>query len=460
VDTRTRSTVNEIEVAERVAVPQIQEELWRQDARWQLVALVRPIWSHRRLIGRAGLYATVLGALIVLLIPNQYESTVQLMPPENASVANLALLSSFAGGGSGGTAGTATNIASDLLGMKSSAALFVAILESRTVQDGIIKNLDLQKVYSVGTYYKARKILSKRSEISEIRKSGSVSITVWDKDPRRAAAIAGAYVTELNRVLALSNTSSARRERIFLEERLKTAKQELDEAQKRFSEFASSKGTIDIKEQGRAMVEAAATLQGELIAAESVAKGLEQTYTPNNVRVRSLRARIAELKRQINKIGGSEDDQVTGETVDNPLYPSIRQLPILGVSWTDLYRRTKIAEIVYEALTKQYEIARVQEVKELPVARVFDEPMPAERKSFPPRLVLTLIFTLLGVLLGAGFVTVRELWRQSGSRDPLKMFITEVRQDVGQLWCRSPGVKLIERLASRVLKTQVSDNDT
>ena len=87
----------------------------------------------------------------------------------------------------------------------------------------------------------------------------------------------------------------ARRERIFLEERLKTVKSDLDGAATQFSEFASKNTAIDIPAQGRAMVEAAATLQGQLIAAEAEASGLEKIYTVQKVRVKALQVRIGLL---------------------------------------------------------------------------------------------------------------------------------------------------------------------
>src|SRR5437588_6940153 len=138
------------------------------------------------------------------------------------------------------------------------------------------------------------------------------------------------------------------------------------------------------------MVEAAATLQGQLIAAESELEGLRQIYSDNNVRVRSVRARIAELKYQLEKIGGK------GEGSDQQqasLYPSIRRLPLLGVTYADLYRRTRVQEAVFESLTKEYELAKVQEVKEIPTVKVLDSPNIPDKKSFPTRRLIMLLGT-------------------------------------------------------------------
>ena len=198
----------------------------------------------------------------------------------------------------------------------------------------------------------ARIALQAKTSISVDRKSQIISIEVTDHSPQRAAAMCQAYIEELNTLVAELSTSSARRERIFLERRLKAVNQDLEAAERDFSQFASKNSAIDVKEQGKAMVGAAATLQGNLIAAQSEYEGLRQIYTDNNVRVRAVRARIAELQHQLNNLAGKgESTTSVAATPDDSLYPSIRKLPLLGVQYADLYRKTKIQEAVLETLT-------------------------------------------------------------------------------------------------------------
>src|SRR5262249_18405927 len=293
---------------------------------------------------------------------------------------------------------------------KTSGALFISILSSDSVQDKLINQFDLRREYWVSTYMAARQKLTSRSEFEENKKSGVITVRVRDHDPNRAAALAGAYVDELNHMVADLNTSAAHRERLFLEDRLKVVKQELDQSSKEFSEFSSSHTTLDLKDQGQAMVQAAATLQGQEIAAEAELRGLEQIYTPYNVRVKEVKARIAELQHQIEKLGGAatqpEPDIDTGEA----LYPSIRQLPVLGVTFTDLYRRLRINETVFETLTKQYELARVQEAKEIPSVKVLVPAQRPERQHGPPRLLILLGGVLLSLILGSAWVLGKDAW--------------------------------------------------
>ena len=401
------------------------EDLSVADGGERTAARLRSLWNERSLLARATLAGLVLGALTAFLLPKRYEATTQLMPPDSQSSSGMAMLTAMTaktGGGLGGVAG-------DLLGMKSSGALFIGILRSRTVEDRLIERFDLKKVYSTRLEEGARRTLAAKTSISEDRKSGIITMTVTDGDPRRAAAIAQGYVEELDHLVSELSTSSARRERVFLEERLTAVKRELDQASKEFSQFASKNVTIDIKEQGRAMVDAAAVLQGQLIAAQSELSGLEQIYTENNVRVRALRARIAELQRQQEKIGGKDTDSApAGEK--RSLYPSIRELPLLGVTYGDLFRRTKIQEVVYETLTQQYELAKVQEAKETPSVKVLDAASVPERKSFPPRLVIIFLCAFLACAGSGVWVLGRARWDEADPGDPRKVLATEVFQTV------------------------------
>src|SRR5260370_16533725 len=115
------------------------------------------------------------------------------------------------------------------------------------------------------------------------------------------------------------------------------------------------------------MVEAAAGLQWQLIAAQSELSGLRTIYSDNNVRVRTVEARVNELDKKLNEIGGAGVD---GGKNENSLYPSIRKLPLLGVTYADLYRRTKIQETVYGLLTQQYEFPQVHQPNNIPTPNV------------------------------------------------------------------------------------------
>ena len=384
----------------------------------------------------------VCATLLAILIPKRYESQARLMPPDSNSSGALALMSALSEG-SGGGAGSLGALAGDLMGVQSSDGLFIGVLRSHTLEDAIIARFDLKHVYHTPFQDSARQKLEQNTEIVEDRKSGILALTVTDTDPKRAANIANAYVEELNTTISRVSTSSARRERIFLEERLAKVKQELESAEKTFSQFASKNGAIDIPAQAKAMVDAGAQMEGELVAAQSQLEGLKQIYSDDNYRVRATQARIAELQHQLNKLNGPTANGA-GADPANENYPRLRQLPTLGVPWADLYRDVNTQVAVYEVLTKQYELAKVEEAKEIPTVKVLDAPQVPEYKSYPPRLLIMFIGTCLSLGLTAVWILAKNRWYAIADHDPGKRLAQDIfqttRKTVRTAMRRIPGI--------------------
>jgi uncharacterized protein involved in exopolysaccharide biosynthesis len=418
------------EVLRALDIDQLLAHRLRQDQaenRVRKIARIGRLWKQRKLLGRFAAYGAAITAVIAILIPSRYAATTRLMPPDPPAGAGMAVLASMAGR-MGATLGA---VGGDLFGMTTSADLFAGVLQSRTVQNDLVNKYDLRRIYSVKRMMDARRELGRQTDISIERKSGILTIQVTDHDPKRATALAEEYVAQLNNVVTQLNTSSAHRERVFLEERLREVKTELESAEKDFSQFASKSGAIDIKEQGKAMVEAAAVLEGQLIAAQTELQGLRQIYTDQNIRVKAMQARIDELRRQLLKMGGKADLPESAQSQqEDELYPSIRKLPLLGVTYADLYRRMKVEETVFETLTQQYEIAKVQEAKEVPSVKVLDPPEVPERKVFPPRTLLTFLGALLAMVVGIGWVVITDGWEKMDPQDPGKLLVLDMARSV------------------------------
>jgi capsule polysaccharide export protein KpsE/RkpR len=418
-------------------------------SRGRLVARLALLWHERRFLFRRGVIALVLSTVIAFLIPFRYTSTTRLMPPDQSGQGIASMLAAL------GKSGDLGAIGGQLLGLKTSGDLFVGVLHSRTVQDDLINKFNLRKVYDVTRYEDARRVLEASTDATIDRKSAILTIRVTDGDRNRAAAMGHEYVDALNRIVTTLNTSSAHKERVFLEDRLAEVQQDLETSEKDFSKFASQNTAIDVKEQSRAMIGAAAELEGQLIATETQLEGLRQIYTPNNVRIRSLQARIDEYRHQLQKLGGKSSPggeagsapSGAESTVDNPdLYPSIRQLPILGVTWADLYRRTRIEETIFETLTKQYELAKVEEARETPSVKVLDPADIPERKSSPPRLILMLFGTTLVFVFSCVWLLAKARWREVDSNDPAKILATDIFQTIRE---KTRGWRRIGRYGER-----------
>lgn len=389
--------------------------------------MVATLLSRRRFLALATGLGFALSLALALTTPNQYMSTAQLMPPDSQTFSSSSVLSAL-----NGLSYISPSMGSLMMSTRTPGSTTIGILTSRTSLDDIINRYNLRQVYHCKFYLDARRKLLAQTTFAEDKKSGLITISVLDVDPNRARDLAAAYVDELDQLVNRVSTSSSRRERIFLEQRLKSIKDELDASSRALSQFSSRNATLDIQKQGEATVEEASRLEGELFAARGELSALKANYADDNPRVRAVRSRIDELQGQMQKLSGAGETADGSDLKSDEILPSVRKLPLLGLTYYDLYRQVTVQEAIYETLTKQYELAKVQEAKEVPPIKVLDEPVPAEKKSYPHRLIMTVIGTWLGAFFGISWVFISNWWRNIDSSHPVKamkrMFVESIHR--------------------------------
>ena len=410
----------------RESLPAVEKANWVENASL--------FWNFRGVFLRVTGIVFALSILVALLLPKEYVSRARIMPPEQGGN-TAAMLAALVGKGSaGGLAG----LAGSLLGTKNNGALFVALLHSGTVSGHLIDRFDLQQVYRKRYREDTAKRLAHLTKITEDTKSGVITVAVTDETRERARDLAQGYLDELNNLVAKVNTSSAHREREFIEQRLNTVQAELQRAQLELSDFSSKNTTIDVKEQTRATVDAGAKLEGQLIAGKTELDSLRQIYGDQNVRVRAAEARNAILQRELQRANGQSSTGPDGSDIDpSHPYPALRQLPQLGVRWANLYRNVRIHETVFDLLSEEYETARIEEVKSIPTVSVIDVPGMPEKKSGPHRTLIVLISTLLSAVLTAAFLLARRSWLEMDGGDARRVLATNIATTIRNGWRRS-----------------------
>jgi uncharacterized protein involved in exopolysaccharide biosynthesis len=437
------STISSLKESEQILVA--------KPANWVIHATL--LWQYRRLLASVTAIALLIGLGLAFSIPKRYESIARIMPPDQqggSGAMMLAALASRAGGMGGGL----SSLAGGLLSSHTSTALFVDLLHSGTVGGHLIDRFHLQQIYHKRYMIDTGKQLARLTTISDDKKSGVITIKVQDTDPVRARDLTQGYLDELNKLLTKTSTSSGHQERIFIERRLHSVETDLERAQLELSEFSSKNSTIDIKEQTRAMVDAASRVQAEVLVEQSGLDSMRQMYGDGNVRVRATEARISTLQHELSKMSGTSAPLATDISSDgdgaaaiekNDLYPPLRQLPRLAVPYADLYRRVRVQETVFELLTQQYEMARIEEAKDVPVVSVIDPPGIPERKAFPPRLLFALLFTAFAFTTASALILMRHRWEGVSSDDLRKLLVQDILKSVAngreKVFSRQSGVQ-------------------
>jgi len=101
-------------------------------------------------------------------------------------------------------------------------------------------------------------------------------------------------------------------------------------------------------------------------------------------------------------------------------------LPGLGSHYADLYREAKIQEAVYGFVTQQFEMAKIQEAKELPIVRVMDAGIASEKKSSPIRSLIVAGSVFGAFILACLWVMGRHRWEQVAADDPYRLLAADI----------------------------------
>lgn len=356
-----------------------------------------------RLIGKVCAAAFVLSLLVSIMLPNIYVATARLMPPSEGKGGLAAML-----GGMGDLAALA-----GLSTGGGSGDLYVGMLKSRTVADAIIDRFKLMEVYGHDYRVKMYEELNELVKISLGKKDGIISVSVEDEDAQRAAEIANAYVEELQKLNVQLNLSSAGRQRVFLEDRLVVVKQDLVRAEEALRSFQKVSGAIKLDDQSKAIIETIAQLKGQ-IASKEVELGVARSFqTEHNPEVKVLREAIAGLKEQLRRLEESPE----GKRVSGDIFISTSSVPDIGLQFARVMREFKVQETLYELLTKQHELAKIEEAKDTSTIQVLDSASVPDRRSKPKRLFVVLSVTFAAGLGALLWVFVREVFSNMGSED-------------------------------------------
>jgi uncharacterized protein involved in exopolysaccharide biosynthesis len=339
--------------------------------------------------------AAAIGALIVsLLVPNIYTGTTRILPPQQSASAASALLNQL-GGALGGLLGGAGGSS---LGVRNPNDLYVGMLRSRTVADNLISRFDLLKVYDEDRFSDARKRLEKETSIVA-GKDGIISVEVDDKDPKRAAELANAYVDELMKLTKVLAVTEASQRRLFFERQLVQAKDNLTAAEVAARQGLQKGGLAQVDAQGRSMIEVTARLRAQ-ISVKEVQIGAMRTFAAEgNPELQRTQEELQALRRELSRIEGSSPI-ATGAGGDASGSSGLDNLGRL--------RDVKYYEFLYELLAKQYELAKIDEAKDATVVQVMDKAIEPDRRSKPRRaLIVTFTFLIAG-LVSIIFVFIYE----------------------------------------------------
>ncbi len=353
--------------------------------------------DHRRVILWITMTCTLLAIPIALLLPKRFTATVTVLPPQQNSSLSALLASSLSsiGGSSGlGGLGGMAALAGGSLGLKNANDRYVGMLRSRVVEDAVIRQFNLQKEYDEKYLSDARRKFESRAEVDGNAKDGMIHISVTDPNPRRAMEIANGYVDQFRKLSENLAIGEASHRRLFFEQQLTQAKDNLEKAEEALKQTEQTTGLIQLDSQARALIETVASLRAQITAHQMMIQAMETYATGQNAQLVQAQKELDSLRAQLSRLGGSK------QTDDGLIVPK-GLVPQAGLEYMRKLRDVKYYEAIFEILARQYELARLDEAREGSIIQVVDPATVPDKRSFPKRS-----FIVLGTFAGSFLISI------------------------------------------------------
>lgn len=386
-----------------------------------LLELLQVLVRRRSLVIRLTVVAAILSVAISLLLPNIYTATAKILPPQkdNAGGGAAALLAQLGGGGM-----------ASLAGLGGTSDLYIGILKSRSVTDTVIARLNLQQDLKIDNPDRLRMAVGKSLKVQSDKKDGMIVLSADNKNPQKAALLVNTFIEELQRKTLQLNLTKAGTERQFLEKRLAVVKVDLKKAEEDLRHFQEKSSTLKADDQVKATIESIAKLQAQVITTEVQLAAARQNLTDESPEVRSMLASLTQLKKQLAVM--------TGVSGSGGGIPSIGSAPAIGIEYFRKLREFKTQEALLEQLTRQYELAKLSEARDISSLQVLDPAVAPTMKSKPKRSIIVILATLTAFFCSIFIVFIQEyLAKLSG---PDASMLAEMKSDLKQsLWRHNPG---------------------
>lgn len=380
----------------------------RQDDDLSMLDVLVLLAQHRRVIVWTTVIAVLLAIIVSLLLPKRYTATATVLPPQQGLSLGGVLESQLSGvGGSsplGGLAGMAA-LAGSSLGLKNPNSRFVGMFRSRVVEDPIIEQFGLMKEYHDKYLSDARKSFERRTKVDGDTKDGLIHISVEDRDPRKAAAMATAYVDGFRKLSDQLAVTDASKRKDFFQGQLEHAKDQLADAEEALKATELKTGVIEVNSQARALIETVANLRAEIAAHEMIIRGIQTYATGQNAQLIRAKQELSSLQVQLAALGGNQD------TADGLIVPK-GKIPGAALEYVRRLRDVKYYETIFDVLARQFELAKLEQAKQGATVQVVDPAVVPDKRSWPKRTLIVACAAFLGLLIGI----VAAFWQASLER--------------------------------------------
>jgi tyrosine-protein kinase Etk/Wzc len=343
-----------------------------------LVVLAKRKW----LIVSIPLLFGLVAAVVALTQPPVFTAVTKLLPPQQSISGAGAVLGQL-----GGQFGALASGAAGVLGLRNPGDVYVAILKSRTIADAMIDRFQLASERDVRS--DVRQSLASASRVS-VGLDGLITVEVEHTDPKWASTLANGYVEELIKLTSVIAVTEASQRRLFLEQQLQQAKENLFKVELAAREAMEQGGLAMVDTQGRSMIQTNASFRSRIASKEVEINTLRRNATEQNPQLVRAQQELAALREQVAKLERGGDDGFPAARKDSKGQ---------GIKNVALMREMQYQESLFQGLARQYEVAKIEEARDNNVIQVLDQAVEPDRRTRPRRTFMVLVSAAVGLMV-------------------------------------------------------------
>lgn len=367
----------------------------RDDEEIDLGAVGRTLWKGRWWL--VGITVAGLGASIAfsraMTVP--YQASVTLMQTDSPGSRGGFQDSPLAGLLPGGTI------------PRGDTAKLIALLRSRNLAERTLEHQQLFPLLAgeqegALTREDASLILQGMIQIDTEPGTGLIEVSAKHLNPQLAAKVANGYVDELDAFLQENSFTAARRQRLFLEKQVSELNADIRTIENRQIAFQQDHQLIALDAQTSATIQTYTTLKAQLMAKETELQMQANSMSPYDIEYIGLKREVGILQGKLTALEQSGSGGLL----------AFKDAPSLGVRLAQFQRELSTKQKVFDLLTQQLEMARMEESKEGLSFQVIDRakvpPLPSGPKQTTIWLLGGILSFTLAVFLVLGVEGIRS----------------------------------------------------
>jgi len=353
--------------------------------------------KHKKFIFFTTLIVSVLIIIYSLIIPQIWKSSTVLIPVSQQQ--GFSAENSIIG-----------QLSSSFLKQSNSSKDVIPIIESRTFLEKIIKKfsiieyLEITEEDSLVTNYLAVEAL--REEIIDIDESiekGTITINVFTKDKYYSADIANYITQELDKFNRVERLTKGKQNREFIEKRVHEIENEILKLTIKLQKFKEENDILDLSSQINIQMNVYAELIAEFEKKDIELKYSQEFYAKDSFLISKLKSEKENLRKLITKYEKGNPDELP------KYFVNLNKISETSRKYYSIRLNLEIQNKIYEMLYPQFELSKLQEIRDLPTIQIIDRAIPAGKRSKPRRAFMCIVAFLMAINISSSYVIIIEV---------------------------------------------------